>query len=232
MRLKNILLASFVCLLNIACTDSSSTEPTNKNNKNNKTDITNTHSVNTNTKFTLSSPDFNNHGDIPVRFSCQGANISPALTWSGAPENTKSFGLINIDHDAKNSAGFPVIHWVIYNIPAETNHLETGAKTGFDAGLNSYNQTDYIGMCPPAGDPPHEYYFTLFALDTPKLEFNHKAPTTLEVKQAMHDHMLAQTTISGNYQRKTPQADLSKIPNKLSREHLEQTQQDNPVSVS
>lgn len=180
----------------------------------------------TSTGFRLFSPDFENHGDIPVKFSCQGANISPALAWSGAPKNTQSFGLISIDHDAKNSAGFPVIHWVIYNIPAKTNHLERGAKTGFDAGLNSYSQTDYIGMCPPPTDPAHEYFFTLIALDTPKLEFGEKTPTTLEIKTAMHEHILAQTTISGNYQRKPPQAALSETPKMLSKEHLKKNQED------
>jgi Raf kinase inhibitor-like YbhB/YbcL family protein len=135
-----------------------------------------------NNKFVLQSPEIPSRSTINLEqvfggFGCTGKNISPSLTWSGAPTGTKSFALILHDPDAQTGVG-GFTHWIVYNIPATTTKLEKGAgvensKTlpgGTIQTATSFGSASYGGPCPPTGEKPHRYVFTLYALGTDKLE--------------------------------------------------------------
>ena len=138
---------------------------------------------------------------IPIRHTCSGQDISPALSWSGVPEGTVSFVLIVDDPDAP---GGTFTHWVIFNIPANTLELEEAMPTssqlpsGALQGRNDFGRTGYDGPCPPPGTP-HHYHFTLYALDV-TLDLNPGASKTT-VLNAMQGHILAQAELIGIYQR-------------------------------
>jgi Raf kinase inhibitor-like YbhB/YbcL family protein len=105
---------------------------------------------------------------------CKGGNVSPALSWSGAPQGTRSFVVTVYDPDAPTGSGF--WHWVVANIPATVTSIPTGAsKTSKMPAGSLETRTDfgapgYGGPCPPAGDPPHRYVFTVFALKIDKID--------------------------------------------------------------
>ena len=130
--------------------------------------------------FTLSSSDLAAGGRIAEAqvfngFGCAGGNVSPALSWSGAPEGTRSFALLVHDPDAPTGSGW--WHWVVYNIPAGTTSLPAGAgdpkknlmPAGAVQGRTDFGTPGYGGPCPPPGKP-HHYYFRLYALKVPKLD--------------------------------------------------------------
>jgi len=151
--------------------------------------------------LTLSSTSFSNGGDIAKKFTCDGADVSPQLTWSDPPAGTKSLALLADDPDA------PVgnwNHWVLWNLPAESRQLtENVAKTaqlpdGSRQGLNDFRKAGYNGPCPPPGKP-HRYYFKLFALDaTLELKGN---VSKRALEDAMKGHILAQAEWMGRYGR-------------------------------
>ncbi len=149
----------------------------------------------------LTSPAFTNGAPIPAQYTCDGANISPAFTWSGAPKKTKSFALIADDPDAPMGVW---VHWVIWNIPATATGLaEKIAPTEklpdeSEQGLNDSRKYGYSGPCPPGGK--HRYYFKLYALDR-LLALPKKANKGM-LKHAMKDRILAQTEMMGTYRRK------------------------------
>jgi len=151
--------------------------------------------------FTISSPSFSNGGDIAKKFTCDGADMSPQLTWSDPPAGTKSLTLLADDPDA------PVgnwNHWVLWNLPAESRELaENVAKSGqlpdgSRQGPNDFRKTGYNGPCPPPGKP-HRYYFKIFALDA-KLDLKGSAGKR-ELEAAMKGHILAQAEWMGRYGR-------------------------------
>jgi Raf kinase inhibitor-like YbhB/YbcL family protein len=150
--------------------------------------------------FELTSMEFNYEEPIPIKFSCDGANISPPLQWGDPPEGTLSFALIFDDPDAP--AGIWV-HWVLYNIPAEARALseaipsEAELPDGSRHGLNSFGRMDYGGPCPPGG--PHRYFFKLYALDV-MLDLEPGADKEI-LLQAMEGHILAQAELMGTYAR-------------------------------
>jgi len=155
-------------------------------------------------QFSLTSPSFRNGQPMPAKFSCEGADASPALKWEGAPAGTKSFVLITEDPDAP---GGTFVHWVIYGIPASTAELpENVAKTESVAalgnakqGASSFGRVGYGGPCPPKGHGVHHYHFKLYALDT---ELN-LAPRVKshQLEAAMKGHIIAQTELVGTYRR-------------------------------
>ena len=151
--------------------------------------------------LTISSPAFSNGGDIAKKFTCDGADMSPQLSWVEPPAGTKAFALLADDPDA------PVgnwNHWVLWNLPPETRGLgEALSKTahlpdGSQQGTNDFRRTGYNGPCPPPGKP-HRYYFKLFALDT-KLDLKAGAGKR-ELEAAMKGHILAQAEWMGRYGR-------------------------------
>ena len=137
-------------------------------------------------------------------FGCTGGNISPALSWSGAPSGTKSFAVSVYDPDAPTGSGW--WHWVVFNLPASTTSLPKGAgdvkkklmPKGAIQSRTDFSTDGYGGPCPPAGDKPHRYQITVFAVDVDKLPFakNHNASGAM-VGFDLHFHTLAKTTLTG-----------------------------------
>jgi Raf kinase inhibitor-like YbhB/YbcL family protein len=135
---------------------------------------------NASSAFTLSSPELAAGGKIAEAqvfggFGCKGGNVSPALSWSGAPEGTRSFALLVHDPDAPTGSGW--WHWLVYNIPAGTSSLAAGAgdpqknlvPAGATQGRTDFGTPGYGGPCPPPGKA-HHYYFRLYALKVAKLD--------------------------------------------------------------
>ena len=150
--------------------------------------------------FTLQSSAFQNGGSIPKKFTCEAADVSPELPWSGVPEKTQSFALIADDPDAPMGTW---VHWVIYDLPPNTIKLpgavpkQEQAASGAQ-GKNSSGKIGYGGPCPPPGKP-HRYFFKLYALDS-KLNLKPGARKP-EVEAAMKGHVLAQAELMGKYGR-------------------------------
>jgi Raf kinase inhibitor-like YbhB/YbcL family protein len=151
--------------------------------------------------FTISSPSFTNGGNIAQKFTCDGADVSPQLSWGDPPAGTKTFALLVDDPDA------PVgnwSHWAMWNVPATARGLAEGIRKeerlsdGSMQGRNDFRKTGYNGPCPPPGKP-HRYYFKLYALDT-TLDLKLSA-TKREVEAAMKGHVLAQGEWMGRYGR-------------------------------
>jgi Raf kinase inhibitor-like YbhB/YbcL family protein len=153
-------------------------------------------------QLTLTSTAFSEGGLVPKKYSCDGQNVNPELSWSGAPVDTKSFVLIMDDPDipdsVKQSRGIDVFdHWVVYNIPATVTELKEATKPEGQDGLNGAGKPGYTGPCPP--DKEHRYFFYIFALDT-TLSFN-SPPTKADVMAAMIGHVLANGQLMGRYNR-------------------------------
>lgn len=140
--------------------------------------------------FKLSSPEIKANGSIPQSFEfngfgCSGLNKSPALKWSGAPQDTKSFAVTVYDPDAPTGSGW--WHWMVINIPANVQELAAGAGDAHGTSLPAgavqaridYGFAAWGGTCPPKGDKPHRYIFTVYALKTDKLEVPEDATAAL-----------------------------------------------------
>ena len=161
--------------------------------------------------FTLSSTSFND-GDYlgldhvlsePYGFGCAGKNISPQLSWSGAPEGTRSFALTVYDPDAPTGSGF--WHWVVANIPANVTSLDAGASgnnmpSGALETRTDVGKPGYAGPCPPDGDHPHRYIFTVFAVGADSLPV--EADTSAAVVGfQLNFNTLAKATLMGLFKR-------------------------------
>ena len=139
-------------------------------------------------------------------FGCSGGNVSPALSWSGAPKGTKSFALSVYDPDAPTGSGF--WHWVMFDIPASVTSLPknagdpkaTLAPAGAIQGHNDAGAQGYFGPCPPKGDKPHHYHFQVFAVDVDKLDADETASPAV-VGFNLHFHTLAKATLIGIWGR-------------------------------
>ena len=150
--------------------------------------------------FVLKTTAFPESGLIPKKYTCDGTDVSPALSWNTPPEGTQSFALIVDDPDAPVGTW---THWVIWNIPAKTTALpESVAKmeeaSGALQGKNDFKRIGYGGPCPPPGKP-HRYFFKLYALDT-RLELKAGASKN-ELERAIKGHILAQAELVGKYAR-------------------------------
>jgi len=140
-------------------------------------------------------------------FGCSGGNRSPQLSWSGAPEGTRSFALTCYDPDAPTGSGF--WHWVVANIPANVTQLPLDAGNPASGSLpasavtvrNDVGTREYAGPCPPQGDHPHRYLFTIFAVDVDKLPVEESASAAL-VGFNLHSHTLTKATLTGFYGRR------------------------------
>lgn len=143
--------------------------------------------------------------EIPQKYTCEGENVSPPLSWKGIPPNAKSLVLIVDDPDAPdpNAPKMVWVHWVLYNIDPGTSGLQENLTpqtlpSPIACGTTSYETEKYKGPCPPIGR--HRYYHKLFALDVvlPKLD----NPTADMLKDVMKDHIIAQAELMGTYQKK------------------------------
>jgi len=161
--------------------------------------------------FSISSTDVKRGGrfgntQVYGGFGCTGKNVSPALSWSGAPAGTKSFALTIYDPDAPTGSGW--WHWMVYNIPATATSLPAGAGdekgTGLPAGAvqgpTDFGAHMYGGPCPPAGDKPHRYIITIYALKTDKLDIPASA-TSAFVGFNIHGAQLAKASLVARYGR-------------------------------
>jgi len=139
-------------------------------------------------------------------FGCTGKNVSPALKWSGAPKDVKSFALTVYDPDAPTGSGW--WHWVVYNIPADVKELPEGAGTiegkGLPAGSKQaktdFGAPGFGGACPPPGDKPHRYIFTVYALKTDKLDIPPEGTAAL-VGFTINANKLASASFTAKYGR-------------------------------
>lgn len=149
----------------------------------------------------LESTAFRGSEKIPAQYTCEGKDLSPALSWKGLPQETKYLALIMDDPDAPMGTW---VHWVLYNIPSTVTQLAEGVSTqetlpnGARQGINDFKKLGYGGPCPPPGKP-HRYFFKLYALDA-MLELPAKA-TKAQLVGAMKNHILAETQLIGLYQR-------------------------------
>jgi len=154
--------------------------------------------------FTLTSTDLNDGGVLPDAQVQAKGNASPQLSWSGAPEGTKSYAVTVFDPDAPTGSGF--WHWTVANIPADVTALAADASTsslpaGAVQGRTDFGQPGYGGAAPPAGHGPHRYIFTVFAVDVDSL------PVTSENSGAifgfnLYFHTLAKASITATYENK------------------------------
>ena len=150
--------------------------------------------------FQLFSSAFTEGGWIPELYSCQGADISPALEWTNPPAETRSFALIVDDPDAP---GGPWNHWLLYDIPASVRNLTQAGKLKGVAvsGKNDFGKPGYGGPCPPKGHGPHRYYFKLFALSVESVGLP-EAATRSQLDRAIHGKALAEASYMGRFERK------------------------------
>jgi Raf kinase inhibitor-like YbhB/YbcL family protein len=138
-------------------------------------------------------------------FGCSGKNISPALSWKGAPRDTRSFALTVYDPDAPTGSGW--WHWVVYNIPADVSELPAGAgnpggslPAGALQGHTDFGTSGFGGPCPPPGDKPHRYIFTVYALKADKISVPDEASAAM-VGFMIHANSLAKASLTAHYGR-------------------------------
>ena len=157
--------------------------------------------------FTLTSDDIS--GQLTKAqeyqgFGCNGENISPALQWEGAPQETKSFAITMYDPDAPTGSGW--WHWIVFNIPKDINSIPSNASKlhllpkGAVEGLTDYQTVGYGGACPPKGDKAHRYIITVYALDTAKLNADSTTNPAL-LGYLINLHSLAKSSIISYYKR-------------------------------
>jgi Raf kinase inhibitor-like YbhB/YbcL family protein len=151
--------------------------------------------------FAISSTSFPNDGDIPKKFTCDGADVSPELSWTDPPPGTQSFALIADDPDAPAGTW---THWVLFDLPPTTSSLAEGVNKidelpgGERQGRNDFRKIGYNGPCPPPGKP-HRYFFKLYALNG-KLNLK-PGVSKQEVEQAMEGLIQAKVEWMGKYRR-------------------------------
>lgn len=154
---------------------------------------------------TFTSPSFPPGGEIPAALTCQGADRSPPLAWSGVPAGAKSLALIVDDPDAPDPAApkRTWVHWVLYDLPADSAGLPEGVApaalpAGTRQGTNDWKRTGYGGPCPPIGR--HRYFHRLYALDVVLPDLHE--PTKAALLAAMEGHVLATAELVGTYQKR------------------------------
>jgi len=150
--------------------------------------------------FQIKSTAFEHGGNIPKKYTCDGADVSPPLSWTSPPEATKSLALICDDPDAPMGTW---VHWVLFGLPPDTRELPEGVSTqevlpdGSKQGTTDFGRVGYGGPCPPSGT--HRYYFKLYALNAnPDLR---PGLTKEELLKAIEKNILAQAELMGRYQR-------------------------------
>ncbi len=145
-------------------------------------------------EFTMA--DIDDGGQVPVEFSCDGENTPPIVTIVARPEGTAELAFIVDDPDAPTDD--PFVHWVVYGIPGDTAEFTDG-EDGLTYGVNDANLEEWFGPCPPPGDGPHEYVFTLFALDQ-KLVLD-AGLDGRELAEAIAGAVIAEAEVTASYER-------------------------------
>jgi Raf kinase inhibitor-like YbhB/YbcL family protein len=150
----------------------------------------------------ITSAAFAHNGDIPVRHTCEGQDVSPPLAWSGIPAEAMSLVLIVDDPDAPDPAAprMTWVHWLLYNLPTTGDGVAEGVKAlpaGTLEGISSWNRTGYGGPCPPIGR--HRYFHKLYALDVVLPDLHR--PTKAALETAMRGHVIGQAELIGTYRK-------------------------------
>ncbi len=159
--------------------------------------------------FTLMSKDISGQVSEAQVFSgmgCTGLNQSPELKWEGIPENTKGFAVTVYDPDAPTGSGW--WHWTIFNIPAKVRHLKVDAGNpeknlapkGSVQGVTDFGKPGFGGACPPPGDGPHRYIFTVYALRVEKIELDSSTPPAM-VGFYLNHNAIAKASLIAYYSR-------------------------------
>jgi Raf kinase inhibitor-like YbhB/YbcL family protein len=155
----------------------------------------------------ITSTAFKEGDDIPTQYTCDGANISPPLTWSGVPRDAQTLALLMNDPDAPSGT---FTHWVLYNLPRDVDGLpdsisndETLAN-GARQATNSFGNIGYGGPCPPPGHGSHRYFFRIYALDN-ELSLN-KGATGDDLLNAIEGHIIDEGQLMGRYERQQAKA--------------------------
>ena len=143
----------------------------------------------------ITSSAFENNTKIPFKYTCDGNNVNPPLSFSDIPQNAKSLTLIVDDPDAPAETW---VHWLVFNINPKVTNVEEGKiPSGSQEGITSFGKTGYGGACPPSGT--HRYFFKLYALDT---VLNLTNPDKAALEKEMQNHILAKAELIGLYKRK------------------------------
>jgi len=147
----------------------------------------------------LRSCGFDNGGAIPSRYTCDGENMSPSLTWGDVPVGARSLAIVLVDPDAPHGAFY---HWAVYDIMATTSGLAeaASASASLAQGVNDFRKVGYGGPCPPHGDRPHHYRLRLLALSRDKLELSPR-PSCRMVERTARGSLLEEATVVGLYFR-------------------------------
>ncbi|KYG70003.1 YbhB/YbcL family Raf kinase inhibitor-like protein [Bdellovibrio bacteriovorus] len=153
------------------------------------------------THFTISSPVFENNGEIPKQYTCEGDDMSPPLEWYGAPQGTKSYAIIVDDPDAPDPSApkRTWVHWVVYNIPAEIHALPENFHDFPEETQeveNDWKASGYRGPCPPIGK--HHYHHKIYALNT--FLPQNGILTKEDLLKAMKGHILGEADLVGTYE--------------------------------
>jgi Raf kinase inhibitor-like YbhB/YbcL family protein len=150
--------------------------------------------------FELKSQAFKARESIPAKYTCMGKDVSPGLSWTGAPPNTRSYAIICDDPDAPMGTW---VHWVYYDIPPSASSLPEGMSVdakpppGGTSGVNDFGKLGYGGPCPPSGT--HRYFFKLYALD--KVLGLVPRASKADLEKAMQGHILAKTELMGTFKK-------------------------------
>ncbi len=161
--------------------------------------------------FTLTSPQLRQGKSMDMEqvfsgMGCTGKNASPALQWEGAPANTKSFAVTVYDPDAPTGSGW--WHWIVFNIPAKVHALPKNAgdpasgaaPKGSIQSRTDFGKPGFGGPCPPPGDKPHRYIFTVYALDVESLPLDENASGAM-VGFNLNQHALAKAKLTATFSR-------------------------------
>ena len=145
----------------------------------------------------LRSPVLSDQATIERKYTCEGGDVSPPLSWSGVPRDARSFTLMVDDPDAPSG---DFLHWMVFDLPATTTELPEGGPLpkGAHTGRNDFGKTGYGGPCPPPGKP-HRYFFRLYALDN-TLDLPNNASRE-DVEHAMEGHILDKAELFGTFGR-------------------------------
>jgi Raf kinase inhibitor-like YbhB/YbcL family protein len=154
--------------------------------------------------FAIRSPSFADGESVPIRHTCEGADVSPPLEWAGLPAATKSLALVVDDPDAPDPKAprMTWVHWVLYDLPPSAQGLAEGVARdalppGTRQGVNDWKRTGWGGPCPPIGR--HRYFFKLYALDAALGDLG--SPSKARLEAAMKDHVLAEARMMGTYEK-------------------------------